>query len=154
MRVIRTWRRQHGVFATGRPACVCRGSVGRFLAGGSFARELSSSSGSAGSSVQKRCSGPAAGRGPSLHRRVSRREPVCQRSAPGLWSPAAAPPHTPQTQLRPRSNSEFMHQLTLWSRPTAGKKPNARNGHSYLTPRCPIITRKLAKKDLREVLQS
>ena len=85
---------------------------------------------------------------------VSRREPVCQRSAPGPWSPAAAPPHTPQTQLRPQSNSEFMHQLTLWSRLTAGKKPNARNGHSYLTPRCPIITRKLSKKDLREVLQS
>ena len=63
------WPRQHGVVAAGRPACVCRGSVGRFLAGGSFARELSSSSGSAGSSVQKRCSGPAAGRGPSLHRR-------------------------------------------------------------------------------------
>ena len=38
MRVIRIWPRQHGVFATGRPACVCRGSVGRFLAGGSFAR--------------------------------------------------------------------------------------------------------------------
>ena len=34
------WPRQHGVFATGRPACVCRGSVGRFLAGGSFARAL------------------------------------------------------------------------------------------------------------------
>ena len=44
--------------------------------------------------------------------------------------------HRPNFDLRATRNS-----CTNWSRLTAGKKPIARNGHSYLTPRCPIITR-------------
>ena len=67
--------------------------------------QLSSSSGTAGSSVQKRCSGPAAGRGPSLHHRSFPE----RAGVPALCTGAVEPCSTATYATEPTSTSEFMH---------------------------------------------
>ena len=98
------WPRQHGMVAAGRPACVCRGSVGRFLAGGSFARALLllGLGGLVGAkAVQRPCSRTRPEPAPEF--------PGESRCASALHRGTVEPCSTATYATDPTSTSEFMH---------------------------------------------
>ena len=130
------WPRQHGLIAAGRPACVCRGSVGRFLAGGSFA-----SSPPPRARRARRCKSGAAALQQDAARActtgVSRREPVCQRSAPGHRGALQ------QRHIRHRTNFDLgIHALIdIVEQTNCWQKAECKEWSSLFGTLCPIITR-------------
>ena len=130
------WPRQHGLIAAGRPACVCRGSVGRFLAGGSFARALLllGHGGLVGAkAVQRPCSRTRPEPAPPEFPGESRCASALHRGRGALQHRHIR--HRPNFDLGIHALIDIVEQTNCW------QKAECKEWSSFFGNLCPIITR-------------